>query len=563
MCRYKGTSTLHRSIPGLVKQLKKNPLHRREFLRTTTLLGLSATAAYKLAAEVLGEDLLPAAHAQGGEAASGQILRVAMPVMDIIDPATYDETNMANITHRICESLTVTDADGITRPHLAERWEASEDLRTWTIYLRRDVQWHSGDAFDVDDVIFNITRWLDPGLGSANLGSFAALTEDFIYGGSSGTRMRSGALERVDRFTLRLHLTNPTLSIPENFSAYFTGMVHRDFSGNFAENPNGTGPYRLAEYESGNKAILKRSGKPYWGAQPALDEIHYYQLGSTVAQMMEAYVTGKVDMVHSIDVRSLKLVQSVPDTTIYEIKSASTGVARMRVTEAPFDDINVRRAVQACIDPSAYPQLVFSGRGSAAEHHHVAPIHPEYFEAKRPQQDYERARLLLRDAGYPNGLDITIDVGNTNGTWQQYICEIMKDQLAPAGINLTVNVMSKSEYWARWKTTPMGLTTWGHRSLGTMVLGLAYRAGVPWNETAYDNPEFEAALDLAESLIDIDERTVAMEKVQKIIQEDAIMVQPVWRPAFFVARNYVNNLVPDPSRLHQFDNVTIAKSADS
>jgi peptide/nickel transport system substrate-binding protein len=554
---------LHRSIPRLVEQLKKNPLHRREFLRTTTLLGLSATAAYKLASEVLGEDLLPEAHAQEPAQSSGQVLRVAMPVLPINDPATYDETNMANITHRICESLTVTDSSGITRPQLAERWEASEDLRTWTIHLRRDAQWHSGEAFDVDDVIFNITRWLDPDLGSANLGSFAALTETYVYGGSSGTRMRSGALERVDRFTLRLHLSQPTLSIPENFSAYFTGMVHRDFNGNFAEKPNGTGPYRLAEYEQGSHAILKRSNRPYWGAQPSLDEIHYYDVGGNVAEMMEAYVTGEVDMVHSVDVRSLRLAQSVPDTTVYEIKSASTGVARMRVTEAPFDDINVRQAVQACIDPISYPQLVFSGRGSAAEHHHVAPIHPEYFEADRPVQDYERAKRLLRDAGYPNGLDITIDVGNTNGTWQQYICEIMKDQLAPAGINLTVNVLEKSDYWARWKTTPFGLTTWGHRSLGTMVLGLAYRTGVPWNEVGYANPEFDAALDHAESLIDIDERTVAMEKVQGILQRDAIMVQPVWRPAFFVARNYVNNLIPDPSRLHRFDEVTITESSSS
>ncbi len=554
---------MHRSIPGLVEQLKKNPLQRREFLRTTTLLGLSATAAYKLASEVLGENLLPSAHAQEPAQSSSQVLRIAMPVLPIVDPATYDETNMANITHRICESLTVTDASGITRPQLAERWEASDDLRTWTIHLRRDAQWHSGDAFDVDDVIFNITRWLDPDLGSANLGSFSALTESYTYGGSSGTRMRSGALERVDRFTLRLHLSHPTLSIPENFSAYFTGMVHRDFDGNFAQNPNGTGPYRLAEYELGSHAILKRSGKPYWGELPTLDEIHYFEVGSTVAEMMEAYVTGKVDMVHSLDVRSLKLAQSVPDTTVYEIKSASTGVARMRVTEPPFDDINVRQAVQACIDPIAYPQLVFSGRGSAAEHHHVAPIHPEYFEADRPLQDYERARTLLRDAGYPNGLDITIDVGNTNGTWQQYVCEIMKDQLAPAGINLTVNVMEKSDYWARWKTTPMGLTTWGHRSLGIMVLGLAYRTGVPWNETGYASAEFDAALDLAESLIDIDARTAAMEDVQAILQRDAIMVQPVWRPAFFVARNYVNNLEPDPARLHRFDKVTITQSSDS
>ena len=91
-----------------------------------------------------------------------------------------------------------------------------------------------------------------------------------------------------DRFTFRLHLAQPTLSIPENFTAYFAPIVHRGFSGNFAEQPNGTGPYQLAEYEVGKKAILTRSEKPYWGEQPMLDEIHYYDTGDSPVQMLEA-----------------------------------------------------------------------------------------------------------------------------------------------------------------------------------------------------------------------------------------------------------------------------------
>ena len=549
----------HPALPSLVEGLENKPQGRRQFLRTATLLGLSASSAYLLASKILGEDesIIPVARAQEPETARKQILRVAMTVPPIVDPAKYDFTEMANITRHICEYLVYSDPDGITLPQLAERWHASEDLKTWTFHLRRDAQWHNGDSFDVDDVLFNINRWLSPSLGSANLGSFSPLTESVTYGGSTTKRKRSGAVERVDRFTFRLHLAQPTLSIPENFTAYFAPIVHRGFSGNFAEQPNGTGPYQLAEYEVGKKAILTRSEKPYWGEQPMLDEIHYYDTGDSPVQMLEALAKEQVDLVYSMDVRTLELANALPDTSIYEIKSAATGVARMNVNQVPFDNLDVRKAIQACIDPSAFPAQAFNGRGAIAEHHHVGPMHPEYYELPRLTQDYDRARELLKLAGYGAGLNITIDCGNTNGLWQQAICQIIKEQLAPAGINLTVNIVSKSEYWAIWKTTPFGITPWTHRSLGTMVLNLAYRTGVPWNESGYSNPAFDAALDKADSLIDIDERREAMKDVQQILQDDAIIIQPVWRPAFFVARDYVKGLVPNASRLHHFENVTL------
>lgn len=547
----------HPALPTLVEDLEKHPGNRRQFLRTATLLGLSAGSAYTLASKILGDGLIPVAAAQAPEAKREQILRVAMTVPPIVDPAKYEFTEMANVTRHICENLTISNADGLTLPQLAERWQASPDLKTWTFHLRRDAQWHNGDSFDVDDVLFNINRWLSPTVGSANLGAFAAMTESFTYGGSTNKRKRAGSLERVDRFTFRIHLAQPTLSIPENFAAYFAGIVHRDFQGNFGEDPIGTGAYRLAEYEEGNKAILKRSGKPYWGPQPTLDEIHYYDTGDSPVSRLEAMARGEVDMVYSMDVRTLDLANSLPETSIYEIKSSSTGVARMNVNQAPFDNIDVRRAVMACIDPSAFPGQTFNGRGGIAEHHHVGPMHPEYYELPRPTQDYDRARELLKLAGHGAGLNITIDCGNTNGLWQQSICQVIKEQLAPAGINLNVNIISKSDYWKIWKTTPFGITTWGHRSLGTMTLNLAYRTGVPWNESGYSSAAFDAALDTADSLIDVDKRREAMKDVQKILQDDAVIIQPVWRPAFFVARDYVKGLVPNASRLHHFENVTL------
>jgi peptide/nickel transport system substrate-binding protein len=173
------------------------------------------------------------------------------------------------------------------------------------------------------------------------------------------------------------------------------------------------------------------------------------------------------------------------------------------------------------------------------------------------EPDIEKAKLLLAEAGYADGLELVIDLGNTNGPWQQQVCEILKEQLAPAGITLNLNLMPASKYWETWQTAPFGFTAWTHRPLGTMVLSLAYRSGVPWNETAYNNPEFEKALDNAEALVDAEKRKDAMKIVEEILQEDAIIIQPVWQPKMFLANDKVKGLKAHPTQYHQFYKVWI------
>ncbi|MDA8010220.1 MAG: ABC transporter substrate-binding protein, partial [Alphaproteobacteria bacterium] len=91
------------------------------------------------------------------------------------DPAIYDWVERSNQSRGIVEHISRTDVNNITTPYLAEGWEASEDLKTWTINLRRGVKWSNGDDFNADDLVFNLNRWVDPDTGSSNLGLFSAL----------------------------------------------------------------------------------------------------------------------------------------------------------------------------------------------------------------------------------------------------------------------------------------------------------------------------------------------------------------------------------------------------
>ena len=197
----------------------------------------------------------------------------------------------------------------------------------------------------------------------------------------------------------------------------------------------------------------------------------------------------------------------------------------------------------------------FQGRGQIAENHHVCPIHPEYAALPPLTRDIEKAKALLAEAGHGDGITLEIANGDTEGPWMTDACAIFKNQAAPAGITININKMPANQYWEVWDKAPWGYTAWTHRPLGTMVLGLAYRKGVPWNEVAYDNPAFDAALDDAEATLDVNERRKKMEVCQKLLQDDAIIPQPFWRSVYKAANKRVKGHKTHPTLYHQFHNV--------
>ncbi len=559
----------HPKVHEAYEVMQDGRMDRREFVRVAALVGVSAGAAYAMAgipspAWALENSPFPA---DDPKAKKGGKLRVGMQVQKMEDSATYNWVEMSNQSRHVVEYLSMTGPDNITRPMLAESWTPSKDLKTWTFKLRKGVMWHNGEELVADHVVWNIKRWLTPGLGTSNVGlaTFGSMRKDSGKKDAKGKPIMVGienAVEALDKHTVRFNLSKPVLSVPEDCYHYPAAILHPSFKKPLSDNLIGTGPYEMVELEVGKKCVLRRitkmkNGKPftYWGGAVYLDEIQYFNFSSE--NQLAALASNSVDAINEFSIEQMALATSLP-IDIHPARTARTLCLRMQISKKPFDNHKLRQALVTAADNAKIKNLVYPKGGDVGQNHHVAPVHPEYFPLPPLKRDVAKAKKLLAEAGYPNGIELTIDVGNTDGPWHQTVCEALRDQVKEAGINLKINVMPASKYWEVWDKTPFGATAWTHRALGTMVMGLGYRTGVPWNETHFASKEFDDALSDAEATFDVEERRKKMEKVQKLLQDAAVMVLPLFRPVYNASAKKVNGYLMHPTGFHQFNKVWVA-----
>jgi len=543
----------HALVPTLKRQLVERQIDRREFVRYATLLGMAAPAAYAFVARVTRERLVAPAEAQA-TLPKGGTLRIAMRCQDLKSPHTYSWIESANSARQVLDYLTVTGVDNVTRPSLIEKWEPSPDLKTWTLRVRKSVKWHNGRQFTADDVVWNLKRVLDPKTGSSVLGLMKGfLLEDYETGekddkGNPKKASRlwdANAIQKVDDFTVRLNGKTPQLAVPEQLFHYPLLILDPAENGEFKVGSNGTGAFTLVENEVGRRQVLKAHKPSYWGGGPYLDQLEFIDLGDDPAASVAALASKQVDGLYGADIVQLEALQKIPRVQMYQVTTAYTATARMQPVK-PFDDKRVRQAMRYAIDSNAVLQIAHRGLGQPGEHHHVSPVHPEYAKLAPPRRDVARAKKLLSEAGYPNGIDVEI-ICRPQPAWELLAVQTMVEQWKEAGIRVKINVMPSTQYWEVWTKVPFGFTTWAHRPLGIMSLALAYRSGGPWNESKYSNPEFDRLLTQAEGTLDVAARREIMARLETILQEDGPIVQPVWRAIFTFHDKRVQGFKPHPT----------------
>ena len=523
---------IHAALPGLVSEFEKGQLGRREFLRISTLLGLGAPTAYALVG--MAE---PVREAQA--ATMGGTVRISMRVIKIANPPIYDYIYDSNICRQVCDYLTRTGADNVTRPWLLEKWQASDDLTTWTLTLKKGIKWSNGDELNSDHVIWNLTRLLDEKNGSSIIGLYKGfLVIDYDTGQKDdkgqpkmGTKLYSDkAIEKVDNYTIKLNGQKAQLAVPENLFHYPAAILHPADKGVFGVGAIGTGAFSLTEFELGKKAVMKRRDG-YWGKPVAIDELIFIDNGDDPASAIAALASGQVDGMMEASTTQYGALQKIPNVVIHKVTTGQTAVARMQEDKEVFKDPKVRKAMRLAVNTPKVLQIAHLGLGSPAEHHHVAPVHPEYYKLPFMSQNIAEAKKLLAEAGHPDGFEAEIFC-KKDPDWEAIAVQAMVNMWKEIGVKVKMNVLPSAQYWDHWTVEAFAFTNWTHRPLGTMVLDLAYRTGVPWNESHYSNPKLDALLNKADATLDVEKRKQVMKDIEELMQEEGPIVQPLWRAVF-------------------------------
>ncbi|EYD71753.1 extracellular solute-binding protein, family 5 [Limimaricola hongkongensis DSM 17492] len=498
-------------------------LSRREFLTRATALGVGSSAAFGL----IGLPVPARAEAHGEV---GGTLRMEMETKAIKDPRIADWSQISNFYRGWLEYLVQYEADGSITPMLLDSWEANEDATQFTLKVREGVTWNNGDPFTAADVVRNITRWCDGTVeGNSMAGRMSQLVDP------ETNQARDGAIEQVDDMTVRLNLSTPDITVIVSMADYPAALVHESFADNSdpTENPIGTGPYLPELNEVGVKQVLvKNPDHAWWGTEvfggPFLDRIEYIDYGTDPAAKMAAAESGEIDITYQTTGDFIDIFDAI-GWQKSEVVTAATLAVRFNQDNPPYDNKQVRNALQMAVDNAIVLELGYNGRGTIAENHHVCPIHPEYAQIDPPVHDPAAAKAMLDEAGFGNE---TFELISIDDAWQAASCDAVAAQLRDAGIQVERQVLPGSTFWNDWLEYPFSATEWNMRPLGVQILGLAYKSGVPWNEAAYASEEFDALLAEAMSLADVEARREVMARIEKLLQDDGVLIQPYWRSLY-------------------------------
>lgn len=447
------------------------------------------------------------------EVLSSSSITIGIPqdMEDSLDPTKAVAAGTKEIYFNFFEGLLKPDENGNLNPALASDYSVSDDGLTYTITLREGVKFHDGNLVTVEDVVYSLNKCADAGMVSA----FSNVKE----------------ISAPDEKTVTI-----TLNAPDNDFNAALASVNAAIIPASNTDPDkvaiGTGPYKFVSRSPQENFVLE-SFDEYWGEKAKIENVTLQVIANTDTIVMNLN-SGAIDMFARVT--TAQADQLKDDFEIYEGTMNLVQALYLNNGVAPFDDIKVRQALCYAVDKAEILNLVSDGHGTEIGSSMFPAFGKYYLDNLNDTypHDVEKAKALLKEAGYENGLSFTIKVPS-NYTQHVDTAQVIVEQLKEAGIDAEISLIE----WDTWlsdvyagrdyQATVVGVDA---STLCANALLSRFASDAGNNFVNFNNASYDEAIKQANSELDDEVRTALYKQCETILSEDAANVYIQDMPEF-------------------------------
>jgi peptide/nickel transport system substrate-binding protein len=442
-------------------------------------------------------------------------LRVAFQPIVQTDPALISSDAEVFVANAVFDYLVDIDAQSNPVPRLATGWIISEDGLTYTFELTEGVTFHDGSPLTSADVVWTFDRLRDPELGFATSSLYTNIV----------------SIEAQDEHTVVFNLENPNPFFLYDLSDNHALVIKNGTTD--ASDFNGTGPFIVMDYSPEDRIIISANPTYFVPGQPQLAGAEIIFFPDDIA-MIDALRGGQIDLVLRM---SISLFESLIDESGIKTMSIPTNgfdLIRLRSDRAPGNDPRVIQAMKLATDREAIFNLTQQGYGAVGNDSPIGPLYKSYHDPNvtPPVRDVAAAQELLAEAGYADGLELTLHVPDAGG--RPDLAAVLQQQWAEANINIDISVEPESVYYGEngWLEVDLGITGWGSRPYPQFYLDVMLVSGAEWNEAHFSDEEFDDLANIAGTTPDEEQRIQAYADIQQLLAERGPVIIPYYFAQF-------------------------------
>ena len=443
--------------------------------------------------------------------------------VDSLDPATHENGFTIAMTHGYNNYMTEVAADGSLAGQIAESWEPSSDVGTWTFKLRQGVTFHNGREVTAEDVVASIDHHRGEDSTSAAKPIVEPITD----------------IKADGKHTVVFTLGAGNADFPFILSDYHLPILPSEGGKADWQSGIGAGAYKIKSFDPGVRIDLERYADYWDSGRGHFDEIQMITIVDPTART-NALITGQVDAIDRVDLKTVHLLKRRAGLTVHSIAGTQHYTFPMRTNVAPFDDNNVRMAIKHAINREEMVEKILQGFGVVGNDHPIGQ--GQRFFAKDLEQrtyDPDKSKHYLKQAGMDS---LTVDLSVADAAFAGAVDAgaLFAESAKAAGITLNLIREPNDGYWSNvWNTKPFSACYWGGRPVEDQMFSTAYASGAAWNDTVWEHERFNMLLVAARAEVDEDKRREMYAEMQQLVRDEGGVIVPMFASYVFATSDKV------------------------